>query len=87
MEKITLQPSYSARQKCRTYLSGEMLFQVRNVQFLLFTARLRNPSLLYQLQDARPAQESHFRIAPFTEKMLQVNHALMSNPNQQDTTV
>lgn len=87
MEKITPQPSYSACQKCRTYLSGEMLFHVRNVQFLLFTARLRNPSLLYQQQDAQPAQESHFRITPFTEKMLQVNYTLMSNPSQQDTMV
>lgn len=85
--EITPQPSYSARQKCGTYLSGKMLFQVRNVQFPLFTARFRNPSLLYQLQDAQPAQESHFRTIPFTEKMLQVNHTLMSNPSQQDTTV
>lgn len=44
-----------------TYMSNKMLFQVRNVQFHLFTAMLHNPSLHYWHQDAQPAEESHFR--------------------------
>lgn len=42
-------------------MSDKMLFQVRNVQFHLFTAMLHNPSLHYWHQDAQQAEESHFR--------------------------
>lgn len=67
-ENIPLQPSYSPCHKCRTCTSDKILFQVRNVQFYLFTAMLHNPSLPYWHQDAQPAEESHFRVVLYHRK-------------------